>query len=159
MTISLSDFNNLSEKDKKKTLDNLKKELGVGGLVKEWDISRSKVYSMLHEFDIAVSARKHKLKPQKPNKTLASNETQDKTDTDISSHANDRQTSGSSRMRKKPSDQSELDFALKDDAAKFSLYLETQGTVCFINETVQLLLGSEQLEGSNLHVNISLQEI
>jgi len=158
MTISLSDFNNLSEKEKKKTLDSLKKEIGVGGMVKEWDISRSKVYSMLHEFDIAVSSRKHKLKPQKPTKTSVSKK-QDKSDTDMSSQADDSQTSGSEGMKKKSAAQSELDFGLKDDSSKFSLYLETQGTASFINETVQNLLGSQQLEGSNLQVNISLQEI
>ena len=159
MTISLSDFNNLAEKDKKKTLENLKKEIGVGGMVKEWNISRSKVYSMLHQLDIAVSAKNHKLKPQKPNKKPASTKSADNRDVNISSPADDPQATRSRARRKTPSTQSALEFDVKDNAAKFSLYLETQGNASFINETVQLLLASQKFEGANLHVNISLQEI
>jgi len=158
MTISLSELNNLPEKDKKKTLENLKKEIGVSGMVKEWDISRSKVYSMLHELDITVSSRKHKLKPQKPTKTPSAAKAQDNSDINSSSPTEEPKPTEPARI-KKTSIASDLDFDAKDDAAKFSLYLETQGTASFINETVQLILGSQKLEGSHLQVNISLQEI
>jgi hypothetical protein len=159
MTISFYDFNNLSEKDKKKTLENLKKEIGVGGMVAEWNISRSKVYSLLHQLDIAVSAKNHKLRPQKPNKPAASAKTSDNSDINITPPADNSSSAESTGARKTPATPSELDFAAKDDAAKFSLYLETQGTVSYINETIQLLLGSQKLEGSNLQVHISLQEL
>lgn len=156
MTISLSAFKDLSEKDKKKTLETLKKDIGVGGMVKEWDISRSKVYSMLHQYDIAVSS-KHKVKPQKPRKTSIN--PAETGNSEISSAA--APTAPSKFMEPVQTDlgSSSLDFTEKDDAAKFSLYLETQGTASFINETVQLLLGSQKFAGSNLQVNISLQEL
>lgn len=157
MTISLSDFKNLSEKDQKKTLENLKKEIGVSGIVKEWNVSRSKVYSMLRQYNIAVGS-KHKLKPQKPHKTSA--ESPDNNDTTRVSTPADQpspaETAETSNRKPLPSS---LSFAGKDDAAKFSLYLETQGTASFINETVQMLLGSQKFADSNLQVNISLQEI
>lgn len=155
MTVSLSDFNNLSEKEKKKTLESLKKEIGVSGLVKEWNVSRSKVYSMLHEYDIAVSDRKHKLKPKRPAKAGETKHNQEDSET---SSAEASSSTGTEGKKKSASPPSELEFDIKDDS-KFSLYLQTQGTASFINETVRLLLGSQKLEGSNLQVNITLQEI
>ncbi|MEA4924433.1 MAG: hypothetical protein VB084_03895 [Syntrophomonadaceae bacterium] len=157
MTISLSDFNTLSEKDKKKTLESLKKEIGVNGLVKEWNVSRSKIYSMLHEYDIAVSAAKHKLKPKRPAKTTEASKPKSAVEASTSS-AEASSAPGSIGARRSGSLPAELEFDIKD-GAKFSLYLETQGNASFINETVQLLLGSQKFAGSNLQVNISLQEI
>ncbi len=157
MTISLSDFNNLSEKDKKKTLESLKKEIGVNGLVKEWNVSRSKIYSMLHEYDIAVSATKHKLKPKRPAKTTEASKPKSEGEASTAS-AEASSAPGSTGARRSGSLPAELEFEIKDDA-KFSLYLETQGNASFINETVQLLLGSQKFVGSNLQVNITLQEI
>ena len=49
MAVSLSDFESMPEKDKQKILQELKNEIGVSGMAKAWEMSRTKVYSMLHD--------------------------------------------------------------------------------------------------------------
>lgn len=133
MTLSLEDFSNLSTKEKKKTLEDMKKEMGVSGIVQAWNVSRSKVYNLLHDFDIPVTPKKRTLKPKKPDTLQAENQ--------------ENKSSGSK------------DNMQPDDSSKFSLYLETQGSAKFINETVQNLLTANNLNGSMLQINISVQEI
>jgi len=140
MSISLIDFSNLSPKEKKKALEEMKKEIGVSGIVQEWNVSRSKVYNLLHEFDIPVNTKKRTLKPRKPKQNpeniTASNQ------------------SGSSEPIR------EVKSSLtSDDGSKFSLYLETQGSARFINETLQNILSTHNLNNSRLQINISVQEI
>jgi len=163
MTISLSDFNNLSEKDKKKTLEDLKKDIGVSGIAKEWDISRSKTYSLLHEFNISVGSKGRKSKLKKPiktseNITKVSDKKENNTQSSDSSET-EQLSNKTVGMGKLVGAESSLMLDTKEDASKFSLYLETQGTASFINETVQHLLRSEKIASSNLHINISLQEV
>jgi len=161
MTISLSDFNNLPEKDKKKTLEELKKDIGVSGIAKEWDISRSKTYSLLHEFNISVGSKGRKPKLIKPTKTSENlTKISDKKGSkSTDSSKNEQLANKTVAMEKLVGAESTLNFDTKEDASKFSLYLETQGTASFINETVQHLLRSEKIASSNLHINISLQEV
>lgn len=158
MTISLSDFNQLPAKEKKEVLQDLKKNLGVSGIVQAWEISRSKVYSMLKEFDIALDSKKGpKSKPDKP-KVSFEKENQDK---------NRKIRTSSELKRNKLTEESktgksEQTLAWESDLmeeAKFSLYLDTQGTGEIISQTLQLLLGSEQLSNSDLHLNISIEEM
>jgi hypothetical protein len=157
MVISLSDFNKLSEKDKKKTLENMKKEIGVSGIVKAWEISRSKAYSMLRESNISLSTKARR--PSKISNADASSDSQNTAT--ASTEVPVRQTSQTTKRPVNPSAQKEslLDFDTKADGSKFFLNLETQGTALLINETIHSLLGSEKLSNSNLHLNITLQEI
>ena len=157
MVISLSDFNKLSEKDKKKNLENLKKEIGVSGIVKVWEISRSKAYSMLRESNISVNTRASR--PSKTKKADASMESQNSA---TASH--DVPDSLTDQTIERPGKQvapeeSLLDFDTKADDSRFFLNLETQGTALLINETINALLGSGKLSNTNLHMNITLQEI
>lgn len=158
MTISLSEFNQLTAKEKKEVLQDLKKNLGVSGIVKAWEISRSKVYSMLKEFDIALDSKKGpKTKAEKPK---------------VSFEKENQETGKKLRFSSEPgqdvmaeeykSGRSGKTFSWESDImeeAKFSLYLDTHGTGKIISETLQLLLGSEQLSNSDLRLNISIEEI
>ncbi|MDD3364956.1 MAG: hypothetical protein PHZ03_08255 [Syntrophomonas sp.] len=149
MVISLSDFNKLSEKDKKKTLENLKQELGVSGIVKAWEISRSKVYSMLRESNISVNRKISR--PSKTKKADASLESQN------AATATHSPTERPGNLVEP--EESQLDFDTKADGSKFFLNLETEGTAPLINETIHALLGSGKLSSANLHLSITLQEI
>lgn len=158
MTITLSEFNQLSAKEKKEVLQDLKKNLGVSGIVKAWEISRSKAYSMLKEFDIALDSKKGpRSKPEKPKVSFEiENKDTDKkirTSSEISRDALPEETK-TGKSRKISSWEPE-----EMEEAKFSLYLDTQGTGKIISQTLQLLLGSEQLSNSDLHLNISIEEI
>jgi hypothetical protein len=72
MTISLTDFNKLSEKEKKKALESFKKEVGVGGIVQAWDISRSKVYSMLRKYNISNNSKGRSTKKKRASCIISS---------------------------------------------------------------------------------------
>ena len=156
MVISLSDFNKLPEKDKKKTLENLKQEIGVSGIVKAWEISRSKAYNMLREFNISLNRKISR--PSKTKKTDASLEIQNTatappevpvplSDQTIQRHGN-----------LVAPEKALLDFDTKADGSKFFLNLETQGSALLINETIHALLGSGKLSNANFHLSITLQE-
>jgi hypothetical protein len=148
MVISLSDFNKLSEKDQKKTLENLKQEIGVSGIVKAWEISRSKAYSMLRESNILVNSRKTTVKPKKSNNI--------NTYPDITNPLTDLTIE---RLKKPVAQESPLDFDVETDVSKFFLNLETQGNASLINDALQALLGSGKISSANFHLNITLQEI
>ncbi|MDD3269699.1 MAG: hypothetical protein PHX14_10285 [Syntrophomonadaceae bacterium] len=158
MTISLSEFNSLPEKDKKEVLQELKKDLGVSGMVKAWEISRSKVYSMLKEFDIALDSKKGpKSKPEKPKLSFETENKELNKKVQTTSELSSDIVSNESKMENNKKISSlEMDGM---EEAKFSLYLDTQGTGKLISQTLQLLLGSEQLSNSDLHLNISIEEI
>ncbi len=157
MVISLSDFNKLSEKDKKKTLENLKQEIGVSGIVKAWEISRSKAYSMLREFNISLNRKISR--PSKTKKTDDSLDNQNNATapSDLPIPQTHQTVERSGNMG--APEESLLDFDTKADGSKFFLNLETQGTALLINETIHALLGSGKLSNSNLHLSITIQEI
>ena len=148
MVISLSDFNKLAEKDKKKTLQDLKQQVGVSGIVKAWDISRSKAYSMLREFNISINT-----KAIRPSKTKKADQ-----NTDMSAGQTDEKKDQSKPKLGKVPPNSALTMDTNDDS-KFYLSLETQGTAPLINDAIQALLGSGQLSNANYHLNITIQEI
>lgn len=158
MTITLSEFNQLPAKEKKAVLQDLKRNLGVSGIVKVWEISRSKAYSMLKEFDIALDSKKGpRSKPEKPKISFeVENKDTDKKVRTSSEKSRDVLSEESKPEKNRKTSSWEPEF-LED--AKFSLYLDTQGTGKTISQTLQLLLGSEQLSNSDLHLNISIEEI
>lgn len=148
MSISISDFNALSEQEKRETLQDLKNQIGVSGIVKEWEISRAKVYSMLKKFNIPVKNNAtDELKPT----TLSTENSQE-----FHGH---KHLSDAIDQKEHFTQESSLKFNTSDSSSKFSLYLETNGTIQLVSETIQMLLGAEKLANTNLHVNISLQEI
>ncbi len=148
MVISLLEFDNLSEKDRKKTLQELKSEIGVSGLVEAWSVSRAKIYSMLHELNVPVNPRK----PRKAGEEAPSG----------SSHPHGK------RSRNKGKDENNEktipEYAqsyqvLNADGPKFTLSLDTQGEASAISQTIQLLLSSGKFEHTNLHINLRLEEV
>jgi hypothetical protein len=147
MVISISDFNKLSDKDKKMALQNMKQEVGVSGIVKEWGISRSKAYSMLREFNIPIN--KKAIRPSNLNKT----------DSKASSKTADKKEDPTSKKLAKSETDSPEDADKKADDSKFFLNLETQGTAPLINDTISALLGSGNFSDSSYRVNITIQEI
>ncbi len=151
MIVSLSDFESMPDKDKRKILKELKDEIGVSGISKAWEISRTKVYSMLHAFNIPVDSRRgrqpknDKTSPEKeldkPVKKMSSN----------NNHVDQENNTTSSKPSLEPEE--------KTDETKFSFYLDTQGTGTFVSETLQLLIASGKLSNSVLRLNISIEEI
>lgn len=139
MLVSLSEFENLNEKEKKKVLRQMKSEVGVSGIVEAWGVSRSKVYSMLHDFNVPLD-------PRKPRKADES-----KKDQDESWEASDVGSDGDKRA--------EFRLELEENPSPFSLHLETRGNLAAISETVQLLLGSGKLAKTNLHLNLTITEV
>ena len=152
MVISLSDFNKLSEKDKKKTLENLKQEVGVSGIVKAWEISRSKAYSMLRDFNISLN---RKIGQSSKKKADGSKENQNAhPEAPVLLTIQTVEMPGNLGAE----EESLLDFDTRADGSKFFLNLETQGTAMLINETIHALLGSDKLSSANLHLSITIQE-
>lgn len=147
MVISLTDFNNLNEKDKRKTLQELKNDIGVSGLVREWNVSRAKIYSLLHELDVPVN-------PRKPRKSVM-------TSPGASPGGNENQKS---KKRNKDQQEATPEYyevynAFAAEVPKFSLSLDTQGEASVISQTIQVLLASGKFENANLHLNLTLEEI
>lgn len=144
MVVSLAEFETMPEKDRKKVLRGMKSEIGVNGITEAWGISRSRVYNMLHELNI----------PLEPRKTGKSD---------------------SASKRGKKSEKSEIGGDMKEktahpeipnprlefetDSPPFALHLETSGKVEAISEAVQLLLSSDKLSSSNLHLNLTINQI
>jgi hypothetical protein len=161
MVISLSDFNNLSEKEKKKTLESMKQEIGVSGIVKAWEISRSKAYSMLREYNISLNrkiSRTSKTKMKEGSSGNQNTATSSSGEPVSLKDQNKEQTIEGSGKMVAPKE-SPLDFDTKTDDSKFFLNLETQGTAPLINETIHALLGSGKISSANLHLSITIQEL
>jgi len=151
MVISLSDFESMSDKDKRKILKELKNEIGVSGMSKAWEISRSKVYNMLHAFNVPVDSRRGR---QPKNDKTSPEKELDKPVQKMSSnnnHADQEDNINSSKPSLEPEE--------KTDETKFSFYLDTQGTGTFVSETLQLLITSGKLSNSTLRLNISIEEM
>ena len=147
MAVSLPEFESMSEKDKQKTLKQLKNEIGVSGIAKTWEISRSKVYNMFHAFNVPVDPKRGR--QRKKDKTSPEKEL-DKPVRGSSSNTDQEDSVDNFKSLLQPKENKE---------EKFSFYLETQGTGSFINETLQLLTTSGKLSGSVLHLSISIEEM
>jgi len=160
MIISLSDFNNLSDKDKTKTFAELKQSVGVSGIIKEWNISRSKVYSMMREFNIPVhkkTNRSLKTKKEDGSKSMIEN-TNLKVNKKNVAPASKPKRERRGKVGSEASSQSTLVVSKTEDS-KFHLYVETQGSASMINDTLSMILESGRLTEANLQVNLTLQEM
>ncbi len=157
MAISFTDFNNLSEQEKKETLMDLKNQIGVSGIVKAWEISRSKVYSMLNDLNIPLNAKGSKKTKTKADVAEVSIKDQDK---QVAPKAQNRKKTGMPKnTKKRVTPESALEFEIEENVSKFSLHLETQGSASLISETLQTLLAANKIANSNIQVNITLQEM
>jgi len=157
MAISFTDFNNLSEQEKKETLQDLKNQIGVSGIVKAWEISRSKVYSMLNDLNIPLNAKGSKKTKTKADVAEVSIKGQDN---QVAPKAQKPKKTGMPKnTKKRVAPESALEFEIEENFSKFSLHLETQGNASLISETLQTLLAANQLSNSNIQVNITLQEM
>lgn len=156
MAISLNDFNNLTQEEMKETLQNLKAQIGVSGIVNAWGISRSKVYGMLNDLNIPLNPR-----GRKTSKTSASGEKKTAPDKQVSAETAKGKKNGKPKTKQKHiTPESSLDFDMEEvNDSKFSLYLETEGSASFISEAVQMLLAANKFTSANMHVNITLKEI
>ena len=150
MAVSLSDFESMPEKDKQKILQELKNEIGVSGMAKAWEMSRTKVYNMLHDFNVPVDSKRGR---QRKEKTSAEKELNETVQPIRASSSNITPIEDADRFK------SSLELEEEKDETKFSFYLDTQGSGRFINETLQLLLASEKLSNSELRLNISIEQI
>ena len=151
MVISLSDFESMSDKDKRKILEELKNEIGVSGIAKTWEISRTKVYNMLHTFNVPVDSRRGR--QPKNNKTSPEKELDKPV---LKKSSNNNQAKQENNIN---SCEPSLEPEEKTDETKFSFYLDTQGTGTFVSETLQLLIASGKLSNSVLRLNISIEEM
>lgn len=141
MVVSLPEFESMPEKDRKKTLRELKSEIGVTGITEAWGISRSRVYTLLHELNI----------PLEPRKTRKG-EGVDK----------NRRKNGNPEASSEMIMDSDIPYPrleVETEMAPFSLHLETSGSIGTISEAVQLLLSSGKLSNSNLHLNLTINQI
>ena len=150
MAISLFEFESMSKKDKQKILQELKNEVGVSGIAKSWEMSRTKVYSMLHDFNVPVDSKRGR---QRKENTSPEKELNKPVQTMRSSNSNITPIEDADRFK------SSLELEEEKEETKFSFYLDTQGSGRFINETLQLLLASEKLSNSELRLNISIEQI
>jgi hypothetical protein len=151
MAVSLSDFESMSEKDKQNILQELKNEIGVSGIAKAWEMSRTKVYSMLHDLNVPVDSKRGRQRKEKT--SPAEKELNETVQPIRSSSSNITPIEDANRFK------SSLELEEEKDETKFSFYLDTQGSGRFINETLQLLLASEKLSNSELRLNISIEQI
>lgn len=65
MMISYSEFLALPVEKQAQMLDEMRKEHGVGNLVKMWGISTSRLYHLIHDLNLPVSKRGRKAKTSK----------------------------------------------------------------------------------------------
>lgn len=150
MVISLSEFESMPDKDKRKILKELKNEIGVSGIAKTWEISRTKVYNMLHAFNVPVDSRRGR----QPKEDKTSPEKQ--LDKPVLKMTDNNHVDQENNINiSKPS----LEPEENKEETKFSFYLDTQGTGSFVSETLQLLIASGKLSNSVLRLNISIEEI
>lgn len=144
MVVSLSEFEAMPEKDRKRTLREMKSEIGVNGITEAWGISRSRVYNLLHELNIPLEPKKTR-KGEGADKRRKKNENSEV----------QRELTVNSDHLDIPDPR--LDFEV--DSPSFTLHLETSGSVGTISEAVQLLLSSGKLSNSNLHLNLTINQI
>lgn len=148
--LTLNEFNNISEEEQKATLQSLKSEFSVKEIIEAWNISRSKFYSMLHKFKIPTEVRKpKKSNGQKYSSKAATYPTIQKPVTKRSNNkANELVVDVADVLIDNPGPNN-----------KFSLQLDTQGSASLISETLQMILKSEQVANSTLHINLQIKQI
>lgn len=137
LTISYSDFKELSRERQKETLEALRKEVGVSELIKIWGVSRSKLYNMIHEFDLSVSSKGNKSKP-KLKKSLKEKVQSDPARQEMENN--------------------------KDDSAViqpnvFSMSLSAEGPFKNVSEKLQFLFQQNIVPDTNVRISLNIDEI
>jgi hypothetical protein len=136
LTISYADFKNLSGEQQKKTLEELRNEPGITELLKVWDISRSKLYKMIHELDLSVSTRGKNSKNVSAQKSV----------------------NHTASLRGKPKTQIDEDIPVSD-ANVFSISLNAEGPFKNVSEKLQFLFQQNIVPDTNVRISLSIDEI
>jgi hypothetical protein len=149
MTISYSEFKNLSESQQKDVLEKLRTEVGVSGIMDMWGISRSKIYKLIHDLGLSVSSKGRK-------------------------STNDTSDSRGKTKSKKPSviqedlTEAEVNLASQTDTdvnegnsmlPSFSVSLTAQGPFQTVSEKLQFLFQQNIVPNTNVRVSINIDEI
>lgn len=164
MIISLSEFAELSSRDKKNTLSDLKSDIGVSGIVEAWGISRSKVYNMLKELDIPRNSKTGSKARSIKTTKKAKHQESENTPVDQKTAASENNLSSSkagkngSRKGKRLAPYAP-GLTSEEVYSKFSLHMDTEGNALYISDTLQNILASAKLSNANLHVNVTLEEL
>lgn len=137
MTISYSDFKELPRERQKETLEALRKEVGVSELIKIWGVSRSKLYNMIHEFDLSVSSKGNNSKP-KPKRSL-----KEKVQSDPA-----RQETENSK-----------DSSVVIQPNVFSMSLSAEGPFKNVSEKLQFLFQQNIVPDTNVRISLNIDEI
>lgn len=144
--ISLEEFNNLPEEEKKNVLQTLKTESGIKEIIETWGISRSKLYSMQNKLGIPNEARNPRKSRDKKIKVTKSRNPRNP------------------RSEKTDSVESNNQFIAPEmdengTPPKFSLQLETTGPAALLVDTLQMILLSDRVAGLNLRVSIQIEQV
>ncbi|HWP97081.1 MAG TPA: hypothetical protein VN426_09535 [Syntrophomonadaceae bacterium] len=164
MVISLSEFTDLTEKQKAKTIQDLKNEIGVTGITEAWGISRSKAYSILHQLNIPTSTKEStESKTKRPKVSFREKNNNVGTGNEV-------HNTGASREKKRPatnrrtpkasrsvSHKDSLDF--EEVSKSSSVQVDIQGDASTISQTLQLLIGSSKFASSYLHLSLRIEEV
>jgi hypothetical protein len=137
LTISYSDFKELPRERQKETLEALRKEVGVSELIKIWGVSRSKLYNMIHEFDLSVSSKGNNSKP-KPKRSL-----KEKVQSDPA-----RQETENSK-----------DSSVVIQPNVFSMSLSAEGPFKNVSEKLQFLFQQNIVPDTNVRISLNIDEI
>lgn len=140
--ISLDEFNNLPDEEKKNILQTLKTEVGIKEIIETWGISRAKLYNLQNKLGLSNGNRRPgKTKEKKTNVT---------------------------RGRAPRNLRAENhDILIPPDAGgdseanetKFSLQLETTGPASLLVDTLKMILLSERVAHLTLKVNIQIEQV
>lgn len=151
MTITYSDFKNLSEEEQKTMLEKLRNEVGVSELIKTWGISRSKIYNMIHDLGLSVASKGKHLKENKNSATATGVK---QTKKRVVSRQN-----GSDVNVAYPG---ELDPGAIGNLTKqqlFSIALTTQGPSQVVSKKLQLLFENNFIPNTNVRITVNIDEI
>lgn len=143
MTISYSDFKELSIEQQKKTLEALRNEPGISELIKVWGVSRAKVYKMIHEFDLPVTS---KGRAPKSNKNISTEKSLNKNQS-LKSNLDE---------QKMPSGQY---VTVATQPNVFSISLNAEGPFKNVSEKLQFLFQQNIVPDTNVRITLSIDEI
>lgn len=148
--ISLDEFNNLPEEEKKNTLLTLKNEVGIKEILEAWGISRSKLYNMQNKLGISNETKKPK-KPLDKKTRVVKSRSPRKPGPQVTFNADN--------GRESYPKESGFEQNINTSTPMFSLQLETTGPAAILVDTIQMILLSERVVNLNLKVNIQIEQI
>lgn len=128
--VDFATFNELPIEMQRETLQRLRSEVGISGLVSLWGISTSKLYSLIHQLDLPVSNRGRRKKPRPETTEHPADNVQ----------AQDKESIGIS-------------------GSKFSFSMTVEGTGSELTSKLKPLLNTMAATGIRLKINIVAEEV